>query len=208
MGNECSRGTVSFGIFHHSGGKKVCSPVSWNTQQARLSACSRPGDSETRVLALCTALYSDVAFPTTLVGWGLRGAASRMGGRPQALTHPMTGGSWVNLWLPVDTWPPGSLRRGLRLGSLGDWPKGSAAKLYSSRACGLDSSRVNESHGDDGHLGAWTLQLWIQTFWPLAGQGPPARIKYVERKSLVHEEEEGGEEPRSSCVLPHILGLP
>lgn len=30
----------------------------------------------------------------------------------------------------------------------------------------------------------------------------------MERKSLVHEEEEGGEEPRSSCVLPHILGLP
>lgn len=30
----------------------------------------------------------------------------------------------------------------------------------------------------------------------------------MERKSLVHEEEKGGEEPRTSCVLPHILGLP
>lgn len=29
----------------------------------------------------------------------------------------------------------------------------------------------------------------------------------MERKSLIHEEK-GGKEPRSSCVLPHILGLP
>lgn len=80
-------------------------------------------DSEMHVLAMCTALHSDVAFPTTLVGWGMLGAASRLGGRPWALTHPMIGQSWANFWLPVSSWPRGSFRRGLRLGGLGDWPK-------------------------------------------------------------------------------------